>query len=193
MIGSTHQSENIAEKITGRDDNSQNVHLHFEEKKHEGTTAIAQMYRKIVENSHNFMDDDTYYEVTESLLRYKSPKGPIKELEVKLTEANRADLIEDALELKEFTTKFMTRYEASCSGQFILVNILATIARNHRAYVVPAIVDQQPRVVIDSLIDKKVIQEALNVLNGTDKVVTSDRIYGLMYYLAGNCHIKWTV
>lgn len=117
----------------------------------------------------------------------------MKDLRTKLSEASRSDLTDEALELKEFTSKFITRYEASDSGQFILVNILATIASNHRAYVIPAIAEGQPRSVIDAIIDTKVIGNTLNAIDGSGKAITSDRMYGLMYFLAGNCHIKWTV
>lgn len=193
MYNSVNQSDNQAEKIVGRDDNSRTYNINFDNSKNDGTKAIIDMYFRILENSNTFIDDDTYHEVKESLLRYKSQKSDIKKLENKLEDALRSDLVEEALELKEFTSKFITRYEASDSGQFILVNILATIASNHRAYVIPAIVEGQPRTVIDAIIDTKVIGNALNVINGTDKVITSDRMYGLMYFLAGNCHIKWTI
>lgn len=193
MYNPVNQSDNNAEKIIGRDDNSRQYHTYLDNSKNSGTKAIVEIYLKILENSNKFLDDDTYHEITESLLRYKSPKSDMKDLRTKLSEASRSDLTDEALELKEFTSKFITRYEASDSGQFILVNILATIASNHRAYVIPAIAEGQPRSVIDAIIDTKVIGNTLNAIDGSGKAITSDRMYGLMYFLAGNCHIKWTV
>ncbi|WP_461196632.1 ABC-three component system protein [Acinetobacter pittii] len=193
MDSSVNQSDINANKVIGRDDNSRTYHTHLDLNKNNGIKTIAEMYIRILENSDKFIDDEVYHETRDSLLRYMTPRANMKTLEVKLEEAKRVDLIQDALELKESTTKFITRYEASDSGQFILVNILATIASKHRAYIIPAILEGQPRSVIDALIDSQVIGSAIEILNGTGKALSTERMYGLMYYLAGNCHIKWTI
>lgn len=196
MFSSVNQNENQITadqvKLIAGDDNSTVNNLNLSPSN--ATRSIAQMYLRILENSNNFLDDETYQETKGSLCRYLNPKSTVmKTLEEKLTEADRTELIEDALELKESTNKFITMYEASSSGQYILVHILSTIATKHKAYVIPAIKTGKPRDVIDSIIDTMVIGNALNILDGTGKSITSERMYGLMYYLAGHCHIKWTI
>lgn len=192
MFGETvRQYDNSAEKVIARDDNS--ITNNYMSGTQQTISAIADIYLRILENSDQHINDDTYEEVKDSLFRYRNPKSEIKDLSTKLMEADRSELIEDALELKESTIKLMTRYEASNSGQFILVHILSTIASKHKAFVVPAIKDKLSRATIDSIIDTHVIGNALEILNGTNRSITSEKMYGLMYYLAGNCHIKWTI
>lgn len=192
MFGETvRQYDNSAEKVIARDDNS--ITNNYMSGTQQTISAIADIYLRILENSDQHINDDTYEEVKDSLFRYRNPKSEIKDLSTKLMEADRSELIEDALELKESTIKLMTRYEASNSGQFILVHILSTIASKHKAFVVPAIKDRLSRATIDSIIDTHVIGNALEILNGTNRSITSEKMYGLMYYLAGNCHIKWTI
>lgn len=193
MYNSINQNDNTAEKVIGRDDNSITQTTVFNTDKSRAISAVADIYQRILENSDNYLDDDTYEEIKESLFRYKTPKSEMKDLATKLHEADRNELIEEALELKELTIKFMTRYEASNSGEFILVHILSTIATKHKAFVIPAIKAKLPRSTIDAIIDEQVIGNALEILNGTNRSITSERMYGLMYYLAGNCHIKWTI
>ena len=192
MTNISNQKNNNANVITGRDYlNQSTTNLIFN--KSQELSAVADIYLRIVQNSDQYLDDDTYEEVKESLLRYKTPKSEMKNIQIKLKESNREELIDEALELKESTIKFMTRYEASNSGEFILVHILSTIASKHKAYVVPAIKENLPRTTIDAIIDERVIGSALEIMNGTNRTITSERMYGLMYYLAGNCHIKWTI
>lgn len=188
---SVSQHDNSAEKVIARDDNS--VTNNYMNGTQKTISAIADMYLRILENSDQHINDDTYEDVKDSLFRYRNPKSEIKDLSKKLMEADRSELIEDALELKESTIKLMTRYEASNSGQFILVHILSTIASKHKAFVVPAIKDKLSRATVDAIIDTQVIGNALEILNGTNRSITSEKMYGLMYYLAGNCHIKWTI
>lgn len=192
MFGeSVSQHDNSAEKVIARDDNS--VTNNYMNGTQKTISAIADMYLRILENSDQHINDDTYEDVKDSLFRYGNPKSEMKDLSTKLMEADRSELIEDALELKESTIKLMTRYEASNSGQFILVHILSTIASKHKAFVVPAIKDKLSRATVDAIIDTQVIGNALEILNGTNRSITSEKMYGLMYYLAGNCHIKWTI
>lgn len=195
MFSSTNQNENYITasqvKLVAGDDKSTNHSLNISP--NNTTQAIAQMYLRILENKDNFLDDETYQETKNSLCRYMTPKSNMKTLEEKLTEADRAELIEDAEELKEDTTKFVLMYEASNSSRYILTHILSTIASKHKAYIIPAIKMGKPRDVIDALIDNMVIGNALNIIDGTGKSITTERMYGLMYYLAGNCHIKWTI
>lgn len=178
-------------KLVAGDDNSIKSTLNITPNK--ATRTIAEMYLRILQNSDSFLDDETYQETKNSLCRYLTPKSAMKTLEQKLIEADREELVEDALELKEDTVKFITMYEASNSGRYILVHILSTIATKHKAYVIPAIKTGKTRDAIDAIIDTMVIENALNILDGTGKSITTERMYGLMYYLAGNCHIKWTI
>ncbi|KHF78454.1 hypothetical protein PJ15_1513 [Acinetobacter sp. neg1] len=195
MFSTTNQNENQINasevKLVGGDDNSTKHTLNIIPNK--TTRTIAQMYLRILQNSDNFVDDETYQETKNSLYRYLTPKSEMKTLEQKLIEADREELVEDALELKEDTVKFITMYEASNASRYILVHILSTIATKHKAYVIPAIKMKKPRDAIDAIIDNMVIENALSILDGTGKSITTERMYGLMYYLAGNCHIKWTI
>lgn len=178
-------------KLVAGDDNSNHHSLNITP--NNTTKTIAQMYLRILQNKDNFLDDETYQETKNSLCRYMTPKSNMKTLEEKLKEADREELIEDAEELKEDASKFILMYEASNSSKYILTHILSTIASKHKAYIIPAIKMGKPRDAIDALIDTMVIENALNIIDGTGKSITSERMYGLMYYLAGNCHIKWTI
>jgi len=115
----------------------------------------------------------------------------IRQLSQKLSESGRADMIHTGEELKERATKKILRFQTSRHAQDILAWVLAELYGRFLLDVIPSIQTDADRVTIDALLGEKVIGPTLNDLE--DNVLGLSRIdvMGLMYFLAGNCHIRW--
>lgn len=117
--------------------------------------------------------------------------GDVRGLEEKLTSAGRTDLIPAATYLKETATKLIMRWQTSRAAQDIITFILSHMYKNYLLHVQPAIEADHPRTIIDSLISEKVIEPAEQMLGENALSITSTDLLGLVFFLGGNCHIRW--
>ena len=78
-------------------------------------------------------------------------------------------------------------------------NYLFAIVSNHfDVYVLPLIEAEKPLSEINLAVYEKVIipvVDELNVNEAEDTCLcyTTDDIFGMLYYLTGNCHINWAI
>lgn len=115
----------------------------------------------------------------------------VRGLAAKLKDSNRQDLEALAERLKENATKKIVKYQTSHSAQEILVWAFGDIYSRFILEVTPNIEAGSPRSVIDSLINEKVIDPVVNGLGENVLHLYRDEIVGLVFFLAGNCHLKW--
>jgi len=121
----------------------------------------------------------------------KATNGDIRPLAVKLTESDRADAIFDGEVLKERATKIIVRYQTSRVAQELLSYVLAELYGRFKFEVTPSIQNGANRVFVDALISEKVIGATLNELENNVLGLSRMDIIGLVYFLTGNCHIRW--
>lgn len=117
--------------------------------------------------------------------------GDVRGLEAKLKAAGRTDLLRLACELKQTATKNLMKYQTSGVAQDILTHILAKLYMEFVLQVTPAVQAQASRQEVDSLISEKVVNATFAMLGDNDLNLTPADLLGLLFYLGGNCHIRW--
>lgn len=137
--------------------------------------------------------DTSISEYLENLQHYLSNHtvSDIRSLEQKLTISNRIDLIEDGILKKQNAAKFILKNQNSRAAQNIMAHILAGMAVNFDLLVKPLVQENQPRSVVDSAIYEKVILPSYKALESNPLGLHIGTIQDFLYFLAGNCHVRW--
>ncbi|WP_158998364.1 ABC-three component system protein [Pigmentibacter ruber] len=109
-----------------------------------------------------------------------------KDLEEKLTEANMSDKIFKALKAKEEIYKMIS--ENTFNIEFInnTSNCLSDIITKFELKIEPLIKKNKSRITID-----KKTWEVIEYVSNKYKLFDSQDVSGMLYMLAGHCHIKW--
>ena len=132
-------------------------------------------------------------QISEQLLHYCSvdTDGDVRGLDAKLLDAGRPDLRRHAALMKESATKLIMKWQTSGVAQDILTVILSELYATFILEVTPAIQAGKSREEIDALISEKVIKSASSMLGENDLMLTSRDLLGLLFFLGGNCHVRW--
>ena len=112
-------------------------------------------------------------------------------LEAKLTAANREIEIDDAMRQKELLTKRLHQNATSKSAQRIYAHVLGMLLNKFRAHVKPLIEKGANKADIDTAAISNVIEPTMTNLEQNVLDMYWDDLWGMIYYLTGNCHIKW--
>lgn len=115
----------------------------------------------------------------------------IRDLEEKLNVSGRGDLVRGAILRKQQAYKAIMRQQGSRSAQHIYTYILAEIVVNFEQHVWPLIQAQASRPLVDAAMADLVIAPALESLEENPLMLNKLDIQSLVYYLAGNCYIRW--
>lgn len=147
---------------------------------------LLEQYQQEVEN--NVQTKDKLRE----LQRFGEAKeDPLIPLETKLIEGKRGDLLEFAMETKEQFAKELVRHTLFPSAQKIHAHILSKIWSVFSTRILPAIRSGQERIAVERLIQSEIIDPTLADLRGNPFAYSDSEVHGMLYYLTGNCHIRW--
>lgn len=105
--------------------------------------------------------------------------------------------IEKARRLKQYFAKKATKFQYYESAQRIDSYLFAKVCSSFDTYVMPLIEQATPLTDIKRAVYEQVILPIMNELNENGAAdaclcYNEDDIYGMLYYLTGNCHINWT-
>lgn len=112
-------------------------------------------------------------------------------LEPKLEAGGQAALLDFAQRTKELFAKKLIRYQFSETGQQIHAYVLAEIYSRFHRHILPKIQKGLPAEAISDCVQKEVIDPVQGVLEENVLGLYADEINGMLYFLTGNCHIKW--
>lgn len=112
-------------------------------------------------------------------------------LEQKLSNGNRADTYQQCKWEKEIFYKKLLRYTPSFAAQKIMTYTLADIYTRFTNIIYPLIKDGKPRAEIDRAIQTEIVDHTITLLENNPLEFFPNDIRGMIYYLTGNCHIKW--
>jgi hypothetical protein len=131
--------------------------------------------------------------ICEELNYYTSQAdGDVKGLETKLTEGNRSNIIWYAKRVKErFHKKLILNSQFSVISQDIHVFILASVCSHYMLEVYEKVCEETDPTVINVLINERIIKPIEAELGRNLFKYTKEDILGMLYFLTGNCHIKW--
>lgn len=162
-------------------------HQHFHSP--QAASAIISLYSRLRST------DQTAYtsQISEKLKHYcnENTNGDVRGLEEKLTSSNRQDMLQIAAMLKQDAAMLIMKYQTSPIAQDIITLVLSTIYTKFLLEVTPSIEEQKSRSIIDSLINEKVINPAIEMLGENDLLITDADVLGLLFFLGGNCHVRW--
>lgn len=113
-------------------------------------------------------------------------------LETKLAAAERQDQIEYAKRLKQIFFKKLTRYQTSPTAQEIYAYLLGDMLVKFNNCVWPLILDEVDRATIDKALQDEVISPMTKALEENVLELYPQDVAGMVYFLTGNCHIKWS-
>lgn len=106
--------------------------------------------------------------------------------------------IDKACRLKQGYAKKATKYQYYEMANRIDDYLFAIVSNHFDIYVLPLIKAEKPLEEINQAVYEKVIKPVVNELNvngaeDTCLCYTIDDIFGMLYYLTGNCHINWAI
>lgn len=149
---------------------------------------IHALYQKIKQgDSEN--TEDTFCEQLEHYLAAKTD-GDVRGLEEKLRSSDRVDQLDHALRMKERATKSIMRLQSSKTAQRIYTILLDELHTNFMLLVSPLVEAEAPRTIVDDKI-QEIIYSLKSTLGENLLEITVKDMLGLLYFLGGNCHIRW--
>ncbi|CAB3960446.1 MULTISPECIES: ABC-three component system protein [Burkholderia] len=116
--------------------------------------------------------------------------GDVRGLDAKLRDSGREDQIWAAKGLKERAVKSIMRHQTSRTAQRVYTIVLSELHAAFTLTVTPVIQEGADRVAVDQCINA-ILQATKSMLG--ENVLEFDvmDLLALLYYLGGNCHIRW--
>lgn len=115
----------------------------------------------------------------------------IQGLEGKLTDAGYENFLHLGITTKEQFAKKLIEFQFSRSAQEILSFLLAEVFTRFHTSVLPAISSNESHAVVFRLVQSEVINPISDLVEENVLDLYADELTGMLYFLTGNCHIKW--
>ena len=154
-----------------------------------GCDDLALLYEKFKSESQNSQPSSSFTEKLQHYLNVGTNRD-VRGLEKKLEDADRLDQLDIAQELKEKAFKSIMRRQSSSAAQGIFTFILDELHTNFMLTVTPVIQQGGSRLAVDQAILQAVEQTRV-ILGENIFEITKKDILGFIYFLAGNCHVRW--
>lgn len=116
--------------------------------------------------------------------------GDVRGLEAKLRDSGRLDILHFAMREKEAAVKMLMRYQSSRSAQRVFTILLDELHTIYVLTVTPIIENGGDRAAVDEKISNA-LQVIKSMLGENFLEFTVKDLLGLLFFLAGNCHIRW--
>lgn len=166
----------------------------------EGSIYFSRKSRwaKRFEKLNQEVKSDQRYEGTMEALKYYLTKQDGIDAETKLMDGGFSEKeIINAIKSKEKYAKRLQKNRFFESAQWIDSQLFAKIKMDFDAFVIPLVNSKTPKDEIMQNLVKNVIQPVLDLINteGEDDEYlnyNADDIFGMVYYLTGQCHLNWT-
>jgi hypothetical protein len=137
----------------------------------------------------------TFNRTIDKLEHYQTqvPDDPFVGLEQKLQAAGcSTQHVEFAKKTKELFTKKLVEFELSESAQRIEALLLAEVYSRFHNAIAPMIAADTDLAAINRAVQHDIIDPIQAMLEENVLELYADEINGMLYFLTGNCHIRWT-
>ncbi len=157
-------------------------------------SRLSRWFRRLKEE---FDHDQRLQRKLDDIRRYRTRLPHTIGLEQKLLDGGFSKTsIDTARRKKQYYAKKATRFQYYESAQHIDSHLFAIVCNRFELYISPLIQESQPLRDINRAVYEKVIIPVMQEINanGADDdclCYTEDDIFGMLYYLTGNCHINW--
>jgi hypothetical protein len=118
--------------------------------------------------------------------RFAKPKEPSF-----CENGNRLKYLNFAEKSKEKFTKKLLKNEHSETAQYIYAFLLAKVYSRFETTIYPRLNEGHSEEFINQLLDEFIIKPIEDLLGNNLLRIFEDEINGMIYFLMGNCHIKW--
>ena len=132
----------------------------------------------------------------DDIKRYRTKLRHTIGLEAKLKDGGFSQsAIDKARRLKMYFAKKSTRFQYYESAQRIDIYLFAKLCNRFDTYILPNI-ESQPLSKINQMVYEMVVQPIIDEINANGSCdrqlcYNENDIFGMLYYLTGNCHINW--
>lgn len=150
-----------------------------------------------LEQFRNEIGKEVSEETKEAVRYYQTKLKGTKDMEAKLTDGGfKPASIREAKRQKEFWAKEAYRtsdYPRIQEDNFLLYT---RIVNEFKIYILPMIDDEEPLRDIMRELHERIVKPIMDIYqengyNDENLRYTYDHIYGMIYYLTGNCHLNW--
>ena len=189
----TFQDNNV-ERTASFNPNAKEVHVTQYLQQQSPDNRLISCFRELQEEVKN---DIKLQKKIDDIKRYRTRLPRTIGLQAKLQDGGFSkDAIDKACRQKQYYVKKSTRYQYYEAAQQIDSYLYAIVCNRFDTYVMPLIVKQEPLGVIKKAVYEHVITPVIDKIafNGKEDTVLRyniDDIFGMLYYLTGNCHINW--
>ncbi|MGY6628448.1 MAG: ABC-three component system protein [Oceanicaulis sp.] len=133
------------------------------------------------------------HQISDDLMGYGyGEDGLANKLEEKLGLAELNDRIENALFMKDSFRRSLERHIHFMSAQRIYTVIMAAILHKYQAYVIPLIKSGMSGDELYTSISELIVDPLANSMPASPLDADHTRIWGVLYFLTGNCFIWWS-
>lgn len=122
---------------------------------------------------------------------HERPEGDVIGLEEKLLRGGRPDLVDFAVVAKEKFARVMLRHENSPAAQEIFAHVLAQVWVIFTELVYPRLIAKDPPDAISRLLVEDIYPRIDTLLEENPLGLDQAQIKGMIFWLTGNCHLKW--
>jgi len=152
----------------------------------------SEMGRLIDRFKAEHQNDPQFEDTVEKLRHYSKPTGDtVLGLDGKLSAGNRQDLLEFATATKEQFAKSLAKHQFSESAQEIHAYLLAEVFTRFNTHVYPLIRQSSTHAQIADAIQTRVVDPVKALLEDNVLGLYADEINGMLFFLTGNCHVRW--
>lgn len=159
-------------------------------------SRLASWFARLQED---FKNDVRLQKKMDDIMRYRTKLRHTIGLEQKLLDGGfPKKAIDKARRQKQSYAKKATKYQYYEMANKIDNYLFAIVSDHFDREVLPLIEDEKPlREINQAVYDKVVVpvMEELNTVGDSDTCLcyTLDDVFGMLYYLTGNCHINWAI
>lgn len=186
--------DNQVDRTASFNPNAKEVHVNQYLQQQSPDYRLISCFRELQEEVRN---DDRLQKKLDDIKRYRTRLPHTIGLKAKLQDGGFSkDAIDKACRQKQYYAKKSTKYQYYEGAQKIDSYLFAIVSSRFDTYVMPLIVKLSPLDVIKKVVYEQVIMPVVDKLafNGekdTELRYNIDDIFGMLYYLTGNCHINW--
>lgn len=182
------EDSNVGGNLAGRDYNDKSVSI--TNNYHSRSTYLQELYRRYEDEKSS---NPEFKELCEELDYLNSIiDGEVIGLEKKLEDGGREKLLAYAFDVKDrFHRKLMKTSQYSLIAQDINVYLLAKVRSSFMREIYTLICQNDSDEKINLLITERIIKPVQEDLGINLFRYNEDDIMGMIFFLTGNCHIKW--
>jgi hypothetical protein len=157
------------------------------------SSGSSQMSRLIARYKTETKNDQKVRLMVERLKHWhERPDGDVIGLEEKLRRGKRPDLIDFAMLAKERFARALGRHEFSPAAQEIYAYLLAQVWVIFSELVYSRIVQGASPEAVNLVLVNEVYPRVEKLLEDNPLSIDVAEIKGMLFWLTGNCHVKWT-